>query len=176
MSSYRKRIWITTVLLLLLVSCATSSKEIFLNRTYRENLSLEEQELKTLQFFISTSVYVQYDSPTGKKTILLPEETPGVVTSVGPDWLKVSFRKGGADVPFIVNKSAQYDLYYVATEVPGKTGFHMLKDLPEKIFYYEGTAYRVISGDKAHLMVDSKGMQKLLKKRVPTGGRRVKTK
>ena len=175
MSSCRKRIWITIVLLLLLISCATSYKEIFLNRTYRENLSLEDQELKSLQFFISTSVYVQHDSPTGKKTILLPEETPGVVTSVGPDWLKVSFRKGGIDVPFIVNKRAQYDLYYVATEVPGKTGFHMLKDLPEKIFYYQGTPYRVISGEKAHLMVDSKGLQKLLKKRVPTQGRRVKT-
>ena len=173
MSSYRKYIWIMTILLLLLVSCAASYKEIFLNRTYRENLSLEDKELMSLQFFISTSVFVQYDSPTGKKTMLLPEETPGVVTSVGPDWLKVSFRKGGADIPFMVDKRAQYDLYYLATEVPGKAGFHMIKDLPKKIFYYEGTAYRVISGEQAHLLVDGKALQKLLKKRIPTKGRRV---
>ena len=94
------------------------------------------------------------------------------MTSVGPDWLKVSFRKGGVDVPFLLDKRAQYDLYFVATELPGQTGFHMLKELPEKIFYNEGTPYRIISGEQAHLLVDSKGLQKLLKKRIPTKGRR----
>jgi hypothetical protein len=102
----------------------------------------------------------------------LPEETPGVVTAVGPDWLKVSFRKGGAEVPFVVDRRSQYDLYYVATELPGQTGFHMLKELPQKVFYYNGTPYQVIYGDKAHLLVDGKELQKLLKKRIPTQGRR----
>ena len=75
-------------------------------------------------------------------------------------------------MPFIVDPRSQYDLYYVATELPGQAGFHMLKDLPQKIFYYNGTPYRVIYGDKAHLLVDGKELQKLLKKRIPTKGRR----
>jgi hypothetical protein len=64
---------------------------MFLNRTHRVNLSLEDEELKHLQFYISTDVLVQYGGPSGKQSLFLPDETPGVVTTVGPDWLKVSF-------------------------------------------------------------------------------------
>ena len=172
MRRHRKQAWIALLSLLVLASCARSYKEMFLNRTYRENLSLQDEELKTLQFYISTNVLVQYESPSGKQSLLLPEETPGVVTAVGPDWLKVSFREGGAEVPFVVDRRSQYDLYYVATELPGQTGFYMLKELPQKVFYYNGTPYQVIYGDKAHLLVDGKELQKLLKKRIPTQGRR----
>jgi hypothetical protein len=168
----QKPAWIVLVSLLALLSCASSYKEMFLNRTHRVNLSLADEELKHLQFYISTNVLVQYDGPSGKQSILLPEETPGVVTAVGPDWLKVSFREGGADVPFVVDSRDQYDLYYVATELPGQAGFHMIKDLPQKVFYYNDTPYQVIYGDKARLLVDGKELQKLLKKRVPTKGRR----
>ena len=168
----RKPAWIVFISLLALLSCASSYKEMFLNRTYRENLSLQDEELKTLQFYISTNVLVQYESPSGKQSILLPEETPGVVTAVGPDWLKVSFREGGADVPFVVDRRSQYDLYYVATELPGQTGFHMLKELPQKVFYYNGTPYQVIYGDKAYLLVSGTDLQKILKKRIPTKGHR----
>jgi hypothetical protein len=149
---------------------------MFLNQAYRQTLSLDEQELKSLQFFISTNVYVQYDGPEGKKTILLPEQTPGVVTSSGPDWLKLSFREGGVDIPFVVDQRAEYDLYYIATEIPGKTGFYMLKALPEKTFFHEGKPYRVIHGEKAHLLVDEKGLKKLAETRITTKGRRVKPK
>ena len=78
---------------------------------------------------------MQYDGPLGKKSILLQEETPGVVTAVGPDWLKVSFREGGADVPFVADFQGEYDVYSVATELPGQAGFHMIKNLPQKVFY-----------------------------------------
>ena len=99
MRRHQKQAWIALLSLLVLASCTPSYKEMFLNRTYRENLSLQDEELKTLQFYISTNVLVQYESPSGKQSLLLPEETPGVVTAVGPDWLKVSFREGGAEVP-----------------------------------------------------------------------------
>jgi hypothetical protein len=172
MRRHRQQAWIALLSLLVLASCASSYKEMFLNRTYRANLSLEDEELKALQFYISTNVLMQYESPSGKQSILLPEDTPGVVTAVGPDWLKVSFRKGGAEVPFIVDTRSQYDTYDVATELPGKTGFHMIKELPQKVFYYNGTLYQVIYGDKAYLLVSGKDLQKLLKKRIPTKGRR----
>ena len=95
-----------------------------------------------------------------------------VVTAVGPDWLKVSFREGGADVPFVVDSQGEYDVYSVATELPGQAGFHMIKNLPQKVFYYNGTPYQVMYGDKAFLQVEEKELQKLLKKRIPTKGRR----
>ena len=168
----RKPAWIAVIALLVLLSCASSYKTVFLNRTYRQNLSLEDEELKHLQFYISTNVLVQYDGPLGKKSMLLQEETPGVVTAVGPDWLKVSFREGGADVPFVVDSQGAYDVYSVATELPGQAGFHMIKNLPQKVFYYNGTPYQVMYGDKAFLQVEEKELQKLLKKRIPTKGRR----
>jgi hypothetical protein len=169
---HRKPAWIAAISLLVLLSCASSYKEMFLNRTHRLNLSLADEELKNLQFYISTNVLLQYNGPSGKQSIFLQEETPGVVTAVGPDWLKVSFREGGADVPFVVDSQSQYDLYYVATELPDQAGFHMIKDLPQKVFYYNGTPYQVIYGDKARLLVDGTGLQKLLKKRIPSKGRR----
>ena len=172
MGCHRKPAWIAVLSLLVLLSCASSSKEMFLHRTYRVNLSLEDEELKQLQFYISTNVLVQYDGPSGQQSIFLPDNTPGVVTAVGPDWLKVSFREGGADVPFVVDPRGQYDVYYVATELPGQAGFHMIKDLPQKVFYYNSTPYQVIYGDKARLLVDGKDLQRLLEKRIPTKGRR----
>jgi hypothetical protein len=41
-----------------LVSCASSHRQTFLNRTHRVNLSLEDEELKQVQFYLSTSVLV----------------------------------------------------------------------------------------------------------------------
>ena len=172
MCRHRKSTWIAVISLLVLLSCASSHKIVFLDQTYRKNLSLEAEELKNLQFYISTNVLLQYDGPSGKQSIFLQEETPGVVTAVGPDWLKVSFREGGADVPFVADARGQYDVYSVATELPGQTGFHMIKDLRQKVFYYKGMPYQVIYGDKAFLQVEEKELQKLLKKRIPTTGRR----
>jgi len=169
---HRKPAWIAVISLLVLLSCASSSKIVFLNQTNRQNLNLEDEELKHLQFYISTNVLVQYDGPLGKKSILLQEATPGVVTAVGPDWLKVSFREGGADVPFVADSQGEYDVYSLATELPGQAGFHMIKKLPQKVFYANGTPYQVMYGDKAFLQVEEKELQKLLKKRIPTKGRR----
>src|SRR5215813_63000 len=169
---YRKPAWIAVIALLVMVSCASSYKIVFLDRTYRQNLSLEDAELTNLQFYISTNVLLQYDGPAGKKSIFLQEETPGVGTAVGPNWLKVSFREGGADVPFVVDSQGKYDVYSVATELPGQAGFPMIKDLPQKVFYYNGTPYQVLYGDRAFLQVEDKKLQQLLKKRMATQGRR----
>jgi hypothetical protein len=172
MGRHRKPVWIAVISLLVLLSCASSYRGVFLNRTHRVNLSLEDEELKSMQFYISTNVLVQYDGPSGKQSILLPQETPGVVTAVGPDWLQVSFREGGVDVPFVADLRGKYDLYYLATELPGQAGFHMIKDLPQKVFYYNGTPYQVIYGDQATLQFEGKELQKLMEKRITTRGRR----
>ena len=172
MGRHRQPAWIAVIALLVLVSCASSHRQTFLNQTHRLNLSLEDEELKQLPFYLSTNVLVQYDGPSGQQSIFLPGETPGVVTAVGPDWLQVSFREDGAEVPFVVDPRGPYGVYYAATELPGRAGFHLLKDLPQKVFYYHGTPYQVIYGDEAHLQVDDQALQTLLEKRILPQGRR----
>ena len=170
MGRYRKPAWIAVIALLLLVSCASPHRQSFLNQT-RVNLSLDDEELKQLPFYTSTNVLVHYDGPSGTQALFFPAETPGVVTAVGPDWLQVRFREGGAEVPFVVDPRV-YGAYYVATELPGQAGFHLLKDLPQKVFYYYGTPYQVIYGADAHLEVDDQALQTFLEERIPTEGRR----
>jgi hypothetical protein len=171
MGRHRKPAWIAVIALLLLVSCAIPHRQSFLNQT-RVNLSLDDEELKQLQFYTSTNVLVHYDGPSGTQALFFPAETPGVVTAVGPDWLQVHFREGGAEVPFVMDPRGLYGAYYVATELPGQAGFHLLKDLPQKVFYYQGTPYQVIYGAEAHLQVDDQALQTLLEHRIPTEGRR----
>ena len=65
-----------------------------------ESDRLSDEEIKGIQFYISDRVLVQTESPTerspitGGNVILVARETPGVVTDVGPEWIRVSFRKG----------------------------------------------------------------------------------
>jgi hypothetical protein len=65
-----------------------------------------------------------------------------------------------------------YGAYYAATELPGRAGFHLLKDLPQKVFYDHGTPYQVIYGAEAHLQVDDQALQTLLENRILPEGRR----
>jgi hypothetical protein len=167
---HRQPAWIAVIALLMLVSCAIPHRQTFLNQT-RLNLSLEDAELQQVPFYLSTNVLVQYDGPSGQHSIFLPGETPGVVTAVGPDWLQVNFREGGAEVPFVVDPRA-YGAYYAATELPGRAGFHLLKDLPQKVFYDHGTPYQVMYGAEAHLQVDDQALQTLLENRILPEGRR----
>ncbi len=170
----------------------------FLHMAHRQNYSLTAQELRDLQLYISTTVLAQYEGATGKKSVKVSQGTPGVVTDAGPDWLKVSFREGGIDVPFIIDrtdrsrKDSRYfratkeglvevegskdSQYWLATEVEGKNGFYMIKELPEKIFLYEGTRYSLVTGARAYLIADSEGLDKLVKSRKATEGRRVSDK
>ena len=136
------------------------------------NLSLDDEELTQVPLYVSTTVLLQYDGPSGQQTIVLPDNTPGVVTAVGPDWLQMSFREGGAEVPFVVDPRGPHGVYYVATELPGHASFHWPKDLPRKVFYDHGTPYQVIHGAEARLLIDDQTLQTLLQNRIPTEGRR----
>jgi hypothetical protein len=171
MGRHRKFAWIAVLPLLALVSCAIPHRQSFLNQT-RVDLSLDDEELKRLPFYTSTDVLVHYDGPSGPQSLFFPAETPGVATAVGPDWLRVRFRAGGAEAPFVMDPRGPYGAYYLATELPGQAGFHQLKELPQKVFYHDGTPYQVIYGAEAHLQVDDQALQTLLQSRVPTEGRR----
>jgi len=129
--------------------------------------------LEKLQFYISTDVVAQYQDATGTKSLLLTRLTPGVATDAGPNWIKVSFREGGVDVPFITDPN-QYDgRYWIATEVEGSKDFKRIYELPDRFFLYKGIRYKVVSGADAILLFDLDGWKRVVETRKVTEGRQV---
>ena len=142
--------------------------------TIAHETAMPLEDLEKLQFYISTNVVAQYQDPAGgAKSLLLPKLTPGVVTAAGPNWLKVSFREGGADVPFLTDLT-QYDpRYFIASEIEGSNDFKMIANLRGESFIYKGTRYTLVSGDDAYLLFDWEGWKKIVETRVATQGREV---
>jgi len=155
-----------------LASCSTPPVA-FQNASHRQTYSLNVDDLKKLQFYISTDVVAQYQDATGTKSLLLTRLTPGVATDAGPNWIKVSFREGGVDVPFIADPN-QYDgRYWIATEVEGSKGFKRIYELPDRVFLYKGIPYKVVSGADAVLLFDLDGWKRVVETRKTTEGRQV---
>jgi hypothetical protein len=159
--------------LFLLAGCSSTAPIAFQNTSHRQIYSLTAADLEKLQFYISTDVVAQYQDGDGTKSLLLPKMTPGVVTGAGPDWLKVSFKVGGADVPFLADLT-QYDpRYWIASEVEGSKDFKRIAALPGEAFIYKGTRYTLVSGADAYLLFDWEGWKKVVETRIATEGRRV---
>jgi hypothetical protein len=170
----RSRGWLIAALLCLLVGCASGPKTITFQHNYhRQDYSFNEDDLKQLQFYISTDIVARYKDATGTKSLLVPGLTPVVVTGAGPNWLKVSLRQGGVDVPFVTDTNHYNALYRLATEVEGSKEFKKISELPEKVFLNKGTRYQLVSGSDAFLLVDWEGWERLAKTRKVTEGRRV---
>jgi len=155
-----------------LASCSTPPVA-FQNASHRQTYSLNVDDLKKLQFYISTDVVAQYQDATGTKSLLLTRLTPGVATDAGPNWIKVSFREGGVDVPFVADPN-QYDArYWIATEVEGSKDFKRIYDLSDRFFLYKGIRYKVVSGADAVLFFDLAEWKRLVENRRVTEGRQV---
>jgi hypothetical protein len=166
------RVFLILAFSFLLASCSTPPIA-FQNTSHRQTHSLNLEDLQKLQFYISRDVVAQYQDATGTKSLLLTRLTPGVATGAGPNWIKVSFREGGVDVPFITDPN-QYDgRYWIATEVEGSKDFKRIAELPEKSFLYKGVRYKLVSGDDAILLFDWEGWKKVVETRKVTGGRQV---
>src|ERR1700754_335124 len=108
--------WLLVALFALVASCA-APPIAFQNNSHRQNYSLNLQDLEKLQFFISRDVVAQYQDASGTKSLLVPRLTPGVATDAGPNWIKVSFREGGVDVPFVADPKEYDGRYWIATEL-----------------------------------------------------------
>jgi hypothetical protein len=163
--------WLLVALFSLLVSCS-APPIAFQNNSHRQLYSLNLQDLEKLQFYISRDVVAQYQDATGTKSLLVPRLTPGVATDAGPNWIKVSFREGGVDVPFIADPN-QYDgRYWIATEVEGTKDFKKIADLPDKSILYKGARYKLVSGSDAILLMDLDGWKSVVEGRKVTEGRR----
>jgi hypothetical protein len=173
MHGQRTRGRLIVAFLSFLAGCSSSTPIGFQNTSHRQVYSLNEEDLKKLQFYISADVVAQYQDGTGTKSLLVSRLTPGVVTGVGPNWLKVSFREGGADVPFVTDLN-QYDgRYWIASEVEGSKDFKRVSEVPGKVFLYKGTRYTLVSGADANLLFDWDGWKRVVETRKATEGRRV---
>jgi hypothetical protein len=164
--------WLLVALFSLLVSCSTAPPIAFQNNSHRQLYSLNLEDLEKLQFYISRDVVAQYQDATGTKSLLVPRLTPGVATGAGPNWIKVSFREGGVDVPFIADPKEYDGRYWIATEVEGSKEFKKIADLPDKTFLYKGVPYKLVSGSEAILLVDWEGWKRVVETRKVTEGRR----
>jgi len=165
--------WLLVALFSLLVSCSSAPPIAFQNNSHRQIYSLNLEDLQKLQFYISRDVVAQYQDATGTKSLLVPRLTPGVVTGAGSNWIKVSFREGGVDVPFIADPKEYDGRYWIATEAEGSKEFKKIADLPDKSFLYKGVRYKLVSGSDAILLVDWDGWKGLVETRKVTEGRQV---
>jgi hypothetical protein len=165
---------LVVALFLLLAGCASGPTTLpFQNYTHRQALSLSEDDLKRVQFYVSTHVVAQVKDPTATQSFVVPMLTPGVVTAAGPNWIKVSFREGGADVPFVADPNLNDSRYYIASEVEGGKSFKRVTEVPGKVFIFKGTQLNLVSGADAMLLVDWDSWHKVAETRKVTEGRRV---
>ncbi len=165
--------FLMAAVIFLLAGCSSTPPIAFQNTSHRQTYSLSLQDLEKLQFYISRDVVAQYQDATGTKSLLLARMTPGVATGAGPNWIKVNFREGGVDIPFVTDPN-QYDgRYWIATEVEGKEDFKKIADLPDKSFLYKGTRYKLVSGADAILLFDWEGWKSVVETRKVTEGRPV---
>jgi hypothetical protein len=171
----RLRFLLCSTMVILLCGCFTS-KEAFLNVKHRENYAIENAELLELQFFISKEVLVKdvssADRPLGAESVILvPAETPGRAIEVGENWIRVSFEEGGQGAVFLTNPSQRDDGYWLATEVPGETGYRKLVDSTERILHHQGRRLQVVYGADAYLLVSKEDLKHLVSRRRHLQGR-----
>jgi hypothetical protein len=171
-----RTLWILSVVALLLVVGCAAKRQVrgFYNKSHRQRYQMTEAELRELQFYISKDVLVQ-GSPAsrveGEAVIILPQGTPGLVVESGPDWLQVAFEEEGTGVRFVTDQNQVEDMFWFATELPGKPGLHKIHDLPRKVLYHDGVELMVVQGDDAVLYVDKKDLEKLIATRTHLQGK-----
>jgi len=163
---------LVVALFFLLVGCSSGPTTLpFLNYTHRQAYSLNEDDLKKVQFYVSADIMAQVQDPMATQAFLVPRLTPGVVTAAGPNWIKVSFRQGGADVPFVADPNQNDSRYYIASEVEGGRDFKRVTEVPGRVFIYKGTALTLVYGADAMLLLDWDSWEKVAETRKVTGGR-----
>ena len=176
MPSFPRAMHAALVFASLLLGACSSQKRAFLH-SFRERYSITDEEIKNLQFYTSTDLLAKTsaaptgDTGTATESVLVPAKTPGVVTGVGPAWIRVSFREGHSGVRFMANPPGARDAYYLATEVEGKDGFHILQDLDNKVLLHEGQSYIITYGTSATLHVALSALEDLKEKRMTVPGR-----
>ena len=137
------------IIALFAVGC--SSNLMVLNKELIDKFNLSEENLKSLQVYISEDVEMRKiednDSivkggqitPNAQKDIqevIIEEQTPGVILIVDEDILAVSFQKGSALI------FSDKDVAYIISTNDGKVNFN-------------GGEYLLVDGFEASLLVDA---------------------
>ncbi len=166
--------WIPALALLTAVGCVTPT-QVFLHQWHRGNLVITEEELRALQFYVSTDVMVRTidgGASGARGVIFLKQGTPGVVVDSGDRWMRVSFQTGGRGVGFAAIADEREDsAYWFASEAPGEEGYQRIRDLRERKLYLDGVTYEVVSGANARLLVNDDDLKKLIGERTHIQGR-----
>ncbi len=166
--------WLLVALLSFLAGCSSGPTTMpFLNNSHRQIYSLNEEDLRRVQFYVSTDVVAQVHETTATQSFVVPKLTPGVVTAAGPNWIKVSFRKGGVDVPFVADPKHADSRYWIASEIEGGKSFEKVIEVPGMVFMYKNTRLTLVSGSDAILLVDWDNWKELVATRTVTEGRRL---
>ena len=168
----------TLLPLLLLIAlgwgCA-SSKGAFLHVGHRLNYGIEDDEIRNLQFFISSEI-LAHDLTRGaspsERVVVLPDETAGIVVDLGESWIRVSFEEGGSGAVFLTDPHKRDDGYWLATELENGAGYRKLTDFEKPILRQAGSEYRLIVGADAFLIVENDAIEKLLSQRRHLEGHR----
>jgi hypothetical protein len=170
------RLFIVGAALLTSSACSSVRMETFLDGYHREDLSIQPAELRKLQFYTSRDILVRHTGADGERSIYLPALTPGVVVDAGSDWIELSFREGGANIPFVVDTASERRSYILATRLPDGSGYQVINTMKTPTFYVDGSEFAILQGQTARLLVNAKDLGKLTKNRIPTSGRKVSTK
>jgi hypothetical protein len=161
-----------------LLGCATPN-ELFLDRAHRANFSLQLDELKSAQFYVSEEILAREVGPSGDlegpdHVFVVPRGTRGVVTEAGPHWLRVSFGAGDGAL-FVANADAKTDsVYLLATDGEAGRAPVRVRDLPDKVLSVGGRRFRVITGSGASLLIDDDDLSRLVGTRYHAPGRESK--
>ncbi len=160
--------------LVTLAACA-APQQTFFHQRHRENFALQADELRSVQFYVSTEVLARDESAgdTPEGVLVLPIGTPGAVTAVGASWLRVSFSPRGDGVYFATTSdSTQPDsAYALATRVDPDAPPVRVQDLDDRRIRAGDRELRVIYGENARLMIDGGQLQKLIDRRTHLPGR-----
>jgi hypothetical protein len=145
-----------------------------MNNSHRQIYSLSEADLQKIQFFVSTDIVAQIQDPMATRSFRVPKMTPGLVTAAGPNWVKVSFREGGVDVPFVADLSQNDSRYWIASEF--ENDFKRVTEVPGRVFVYKGMPFTLVSGADAMLFMDWESWNRVVETRTVTEGRRIEQK
>jgi hypothetical protein len=170
------RLFIVGAALVTSTACSSVRMETFLDGYHRQDLSIQPAELRKLQFYTSRDILVQRKGADGEQSIFLPALTPGVVVNSGTDWIELSFRKGGANIPFVVDTTSERRSYILATRLPDGSGYQAINTMKAPMFYVDGTQFAILQGQTARLLVNDKDLGKITQNRIPTSGRKVSAK
>jgi hypothetical protein len=150
--------------------------QLFLDREHRENFALQPAELQKVQFYVSEQIVAHELGASGQpmapgQVLVVESGTGGVVTDVGPHWLRVSFGPGPG-VFFVADPTVRPDALYLLGTQPADGGppVQLLRDR-EPVLYLGDRRFRVIYGATARLLIDNGDLEDLIRARPHIRGR-----